>query len=143
MQQPPEPPFEATPLVKCGPGSHQQPGIDGRVPAGSAKDGLNCNATMIGHQGTEGGFKTLRYIDKAGHECAFYDTTLLFPLNALNPGAIYFGESQYVCTDEPDYHRYNNVSWRPMSVGALEGGGYQLPFTGPTVQQRHRRALAL
>ena len=25
----------------------------------------------------------LRYIDKDGHECAFYDTALLFPLNAL------------------------------------------------------------
>ena len=87
VQQPAEPPFEATPLVKCGPGSHPQPGIDGRVPAGSAANGLNCNATAIAHQGTEGGFKVLRYIDNAGHECAFYDTTLLFPLNALNPGA--------------------------------------------------------
>jgi hypothetical protein len=82
-----EPPFVATPLAQCGPGSHPQPRIDGRVPAGSAVDGLSCNATMVGHQGTEGGFKTLRYIDNAGHECAFYDTTLLFPLNAFNPGA--------------------------------------------------------
>ena len=31
-----------------------------------------------------GGFKTLRYIDSAGHECAFYDTALLFPTNAIN-----------------------------------------------------------
>src|SRR4051794_18155710 len=82
-----EPPFVATPLVSCGPGSHEQPGVDGRVPEGSAKDGLNCNAKAVAHQGTEGGFKVFRYVDTAGHECAFYDSTLLFPLNALNPGA--------------------------------------------------------
>jgi hypothetical protein len=82
-----EPPFVATPLVPCGPGSRPQPGVDGRVPAGSAKDGLSCNVSLVGHQGTEGGFKVLRYIDTQGHECAFYDTTLMFPLNALNPGA--------------------------------------------------------
>ncbi|MDX6659553.1 MAG: hypothetical protein QOJ55_375 [Solirubrobacteraceae bacterium] len=82
-----EPPFTATPLVPCGPGSRPQPGVDGRVPAGSAKDGLYCNVALVGHQGTEGGFKVLRYIDAGGRECAFYDTTLMFPLNALNPGA--------------------------------------------------------
>jgi hypothetical protein len=82
-----EPPLTATPLVPCGPGSRPQPGVDGRVPAGSAKDGLNCNVSLVGHQGTEGGFKVFRYIDAQGHECAFYDTTLMFPLNALNPGA--------------------------------------------------------
>ena len=26
-----------------------------------------------------GGYKVERYVDKAGHECAYYDTTLLFP----------------------------------------------------------------
>ena len=29
-----------------------------------------------------GGYKALRFTDKAGHECAYYDTTLLFPTNA-------------------------------------------------------------
>jgi hypothetical protein len=81
-----EPPFLPTPLVPCAPGSRQQPDVDGRVPAGAAKDGLNCNVTLVGHQGTEGGFKVFRYVDAQGHECAFYDTTLMFPLNALNPG---------------------------------------------------------
>ena len=81
----PEPPFTATPLAPCGPGSRPEPGVDGRVPAGSAANGLWCNVTLVGHQGTEGGFKVLRYIDTQGHECAFYDTTLMFPLNAVNP----------------------------------------------------------
>jgi hypothetical protein len=78
-----EPPLEATPVVPCGPGSKPQPGVDGRVPAGSATDGLHCNVTLVGHQGTSGGFKTLRYVDPHGHECAYYDTALLFPFNAL------------------------------------------------------------
>ena len=81
-----EPPLTATPLVPCGAGSRPEPGIDGRVPAGSADNkGLWCNLTLVGHQGTEGGFKVFRYIDVRGHECAFYDTTLMFPLNAFNP----------------------------------------------------------
>ncbi|HKO28232.1 MAG TPA: hypothetical protein VJU80_12300 [Solirubrobacteraceae bacterium] len=79
--------LRTTPLAKCGPGSHREPGVDGRVPEGSAKNGLNCNVALIGHQGTEGGFKVFRYVDAHRHVCAFYDQTLMFPLNALNPGA--------------------------------------------------------
>ncbi len=78
-----EPPLVATPRAHCGAGSKPEPGIQGRVPAGSAQDGLHCNTELVAHQGTSGGFKVLRYLDAAGHECAFYDTALLFPVNAL------------------------------------------------------------
>src|SRR3954452_15859 len=78
------PPLKATPRAQCGPGSKPEPGIQGRVPEGSADQGLWCNMTMLSHQGTSGGFKVLRYVDTQGHECAFYDTALLFPLNAFN-----------------------------------------------------------
>ncbi|HYI20310.1 MAG TPA: hypothetical protein VD836_16450, partial [Solirubrobacteraceae bacterium] len=78
-----EPPLVATPRAQCGPGAKPEPGIQGRVPAGAAKDGLHCNADLVSHQGTSGGFKVLRYVDPAGHECAYYDTALLFPVNAL------------------------------------------------------------
>jgi hypothetical protein len=40
--------------------------------------------TLLAHQGTSGGFKTFRYVDTQGHVCAFYDTALLFPTNAVN-----------------------------------------------------------
>jgi hypothetical protein len=80
----PEPPLVATPRARCGPGSQPEPGIQGRVPAGSADKGLWCNVKLVSHQGTSGGFKVLRYIDTQGHECAFYDTALLFPTNAIN-----------------------------------------------------------
>ena len=84
IEKPPAPPIRPTPQVDCGPGSKPEPDIQGRVPAGSASAGLWCNLTLISHQGVSGGFKTFRYVDAAGHECAFYDTALLFPLNAFN-----------------------------------------------------------
>ena len=88
VQHNPEPPLEATPRAVCGPGSHPLAGMQGRVPAAAinAAEGANgywCNLTLISHQGQSGGFKVLRYIDREGHECAFYDTALLFPINAL------------------------------------------------------------
>lgn len=84
LQKPSEPPQDATPRAQCGPGSKPEPSIQGRVPAGSAAEGLWCNLTLLSHQGTSGGFKVLRYVDSAGRECAYYDTALLFPLNAFN-----------------------------------------------------------
>ncbi len=78
----------AVPRAVCGPGSHPEPGIQGRVPAGSATNGLWCNVTLVSHQGSTGGFKVLRYVDATGHTCAFYDSTLLFGLNAVNPAGL-------------------------------------------------------
>jgi hypothetical protein len=86
LEQRREPPLRATPLARCDADSRPQPDIDGRVPAGSAKDGLWCNVELVSHQGTSGGFKVFRYVDTQGNVCAFYDTALLFPLNALKLG---------------------------------------------------------
>ena len=88
-QSPAEPPLVATPRADCGPGSRPEPGMQGRVPkeevdSGRADDGYLCNVTRVGHIGETGGFRVHRYIDEAGHECAYYDTALLFPTNALN-----------------------------------------------------------
>src|SRR4051812_21194449 len=77
---------EATPQTKCGPGSKPEPGMQGRVPPNAGTDGYTCNITLLGHEGQGGGYKVHRFVDRAGHECAFYDTTLLFPSNAQNPG---------------------------------------------------------
>jgi hypothetical protein len=87
-----EPVATATPRARCGAGSRPEPGIQGRVPkaevdAGRADDGYWCNLTRVGHTGETGGFRVHRYVDKAGHECAYYDTALLFPTNALNLSA--------------------------------------------------------
>lgn len=85
----------ATPQAQCGPGSRPETGLQGRVSqadhdAGLAAAGFTCNTELVGQYrnegaiGTVGGFKVLRYVDKAGRECAYYDTTLLFPTNILD-----------------------------------------------------------
>ncbi|MCA1710246.1 MAG: hypothetical protein LC789_00850 [Actinobacteria bacterium] len=74
----------ATPRATCGPGSLPETNRQGRAPladfaSGRAAKGYTCNAVQAGHIGTTGGFKTFRYVDRAGRVCAFYDGTLLFP----------------------------------------------------------------
>jgi hypothetical protein len=90
----------ATPKASCGPGSLPETGIQGRVSredhtSGRAAKGFTCNTVMVGSYtvpdtvGTVGGFKVERYTDKAGHDCAYYDSTLLFPTNLIdNQGGV-------------------------------------------------------
>src|SRR5689334_19383791 len=78
-----------TPRATCGPGSLPETGMQGRVSAadvaaGKVKNGFRCNMVQIGYVGSSGGYKVERFVDKAGHECAYFDTTLLFPTNAAN-----------------------------------------------------------
>ena len=78
-----EPPLTATPRATCDAASQPEPGLQGRVPAGDvSKDGFACNMTVLSRDGQAGGFKVERFVDEAGHECAYYDTTLVFPLDA-------------------------------------------------------------
>ncbi|MCW2599405.1 MAG: hypothetical protein JWM02_1234 [Frankiales bacterium] len=74
----------STPGATCDNDSKPESSTQGRVPAadyasGRAAKGYTCNATVVSHFGTNGGFRVERYVDKAGHVCAFYDSTLLFP----------------------------------------------------------------
>src|SRR6478735_8333897 len=84
VQEPALPAVVAVPRAACDGASKPEPDVQGRVPAGSAAEGLWCNVSVVSHFGVNGGFKVQRYVDTAGHECAYYDTALLFPLNALN-----------------------------------------------------------
>ncbi|MCZ6852176.1 MAG: hypothetical protein O7F17_11095 [Planctomycetota bacterium] len=55
---------------------------------------------------------------------------------ALNPGALYFVESQYITPDDAGtVTANNNNSYRPASVGSLSGGIWNLSTTGSTHQQ--------
>ena len=81
-QQRAEPPIVATPRADCLPGSVPEGPMQGRVPAGA--EGYRCNLSVIGQAGETGGFRVHRYVDRDGRECAYYDTTLLFPTNALS-----------------------------------------------------------
>jgi hypothetical protein len=91
----PEPPLLPTPRANCGPGSRPETGIQGRVSpddhaSGRAAQGFTCNTELVGSytqpnaMGSVGGFKVERYVDADGHDCAYYDTTLMFPTNLLD-----------------------------------------------------------
>lgn len=95
VQRAAEPPLEATPQDPCGPGSRPEGGLQGRVSradheSGRAAEGYTCNTELVGRfgdetpYGTVGGFKVERYVDESGRECAYYDTTLLYPTNVLD-----------------------------------------------------------
>src|SRR5690349_13498206 len=63
------------PVATCGPGSRPETSIQGRVAkadisSGRAMQGYTCNTVEVARQGTNGGFKTIRYTDDAGHVCA-------------------------------------------------------------------------
>lgn len=70
-----------TPRARCNRASRPEGGLQGRVPP-AADDGFACNVRVLGREGETGGFKVERYVDAAGHECAYYDTALVFPTNA-------------------------------------------------------------
>lgn len=77
-------PLGSTPRARCAKGDRPEGAIQGRVPAadyasGRAALGYTCNATVLTRYGTNGGFRVSRYVDRAGHVCAFYDSTLIFP----------------------------------------------------------------
>lgn len=84
-----------TPRAACGPGSNPEIGLQGRVSradhqSGRAAEGYTCNTELVGTffdrnpVGTVGGFKVERYTDRSGRDCAYYDSTLLFPTNVLD-----------------------------------------------------------
>jgi hypothetical protein len=85
----PEPSYAAVPRANCGPGSSPLAGVQGRVPAAAidspqAAHGWTCNLSIVGHYAGTGGYKVWRYTDRHGRLCAFYDTTLLYPMDALS-----------------------------------------------------------
>src|SRR3954471_5190985 len=50
VQKPAAPPVEAVPRASCDGASRPEPDIQGRVPAGSATNGLWCNVSLVSHQ---------------------------------------------------------------------------------------------
>ncbi len=109
-----EPPFLASPRAKCGPGSRPEPGVQGRVPAGSATNGLSCNIDLVSHQGTSGGYKVFHYVDTQGRSCAFYDTALLFPVNAFKLDATSQGVAVLDMSDPTHPVQTDTLTEAPM-----------------------------
>ena len=85
------PPEQAVPVAECGPGSRPETGMQGRVSAADHAGGysdlpITCNAELVAHHGTSGGYKVERYVDAAGHECAYYDSSLVAGIDVLEGG---------------------------------------------------------
>ena len=78
-----------TAKATCGPGSRPETGLQGRAAADdpTRAEGYRCNLELVSRFGDRGGYKVHRYVDKAGRECAYYDSTLLFPSNLPSNGA--------------------------------------------------------
>lgn len=88
--------LSAVPRAVCGPGSDPETAEQGRVPpadreSGRADRAYTCNTELVGHHGSTGGFKVWRYIDANGTECAFYDSTILLPVNVLDQASTGLG----------------------------------------------------
>jgi hypothetical protein len=83
-----EEPTRSTPA--CSPGSLPET-TQGRAPrsdvaTGRYAQGYTCNVEEISHSGTTGGYRVERYVDEQGNECAFYDSTLLWPSSLPDQG---------------------------------------------------------
>jgi hypothetical protein len=81
---PSSPSLAAVSRAHCGPGSLPETDLQGRVPpadykSGRAAKGYACNTRLVGHFGKTAGLKVFRYADHAGHVCAYYDSTQMFP----------------------------------------------------------------
>ncbi len=79
-----------TPQLGCDQGSRPET-TQGKAPAadyesGRAAKGYSCNARQVAHYGNSGGYRVERYVDKAGNECAYWDSTLLWPHNLPDQG---------------------------------------------------------
>ena len=94
--------------------------MQGRVPAdavasGAADKGYTCNTQLVGREGDSGGYRVHRFVDRAGHECAYYDTTLLFPMNARRYGEQPAGVAVLDMADPSNPRRTTTLSTLAMS----------------------------
>ena len=81
-----EPYAGPTKAIACDEGSKPE-NVQGKAPkadfdSGRAAKGYFCNARQVSHFENAGGYRVARYVDKAGNECAYWDSTLLWPHNA-------------------------------------------------------------
>ena len=121
----------ATPRATCGAGSLPETGRQGRVPAadyasGRAAKGYRCNAVQKAHTGSTGGYKVHRYFDRTGRECAFYDSTLLFPKDLVDAGT---GTTGTYVLDMSDPKR-------PVHVNTLRTPAMQTPHESLNLNAR-------
>lgn len=87
----------SVPRAICGAGSEPETGLQGQLPSedydsGRAARGYTCNTELISqlnyeYMGSSGSFNVMRYVDTKGHECAYFDTSNLSPINLFGDTA--------------------------------------------------------
>ena len=94
--------------------------------SGRAAQGYRCNTETVGRSGVKGGYQVHRYVDASGNECAFYDTTLLYPSNALTPGGLPTGTAVLDMTDPS----------KPVETATLMTPAMQSPHESVSLNQK-------
>ena len=122
--------------VPCSKGSLPET-VQGEAPAadfknGRAAKGYTCNAREISHFGSTGGYRVERYVDAAGHECAFYDSTLLFPKDTVDEGTDTTGT--YVMDMSDPAH--------PVHTDTLRTPAFQSPHESVRLNQKRGLLVA-
>ena len=124
----------ATPRADCGPGSRPAPGMQGRVTAEVPADGYTCNTELVGHEGSTGGFKVERFTDKGGRTCVYYDTTLLYPTQAIQQ--LQDGATGVAVTDITD-------PTEPVRTATLETPAMQTPHESLALNEKRGLLVAV
>ena len=132
----PEPSSAAVKDIACDKGSMPEK-IQGEAPAadyasGRAAKGYFCNARQISHYGQTGGYRVERYVDKAGHECAYFDSTLLWPTSTYNQGTE--GPGVYVMDMSSNQH--------PVVTDVLRTPAMQSPHESLRLNQKRGLLVA-
>jgi hypothetical protein len=96
-------------------------------------DGAACNTVLVGHHGDQAGLKVARYVDPAGHECAYYDTEVTFPLGGpLSGEPVRSGQSGQFGTYVLDMADPSN----PVLTEALQTPAMLSPHESMLVNQK-------
>ncbi len=122
--------------IPCDAGSLPET-VQGKAPkadfdSGRAAKGYFCNARMVSRTGTTGGFRVERYVDRAGRECAYWDSTLLWPHNVPNQGTE--GPGTYVMDMRDPRH--------PVVTDVLRTPAMQSPHESVRLNQRRGLLVA-
>ena len=125
-----------TPDIACDAGSLPE-SVQGKAPKadyadGRAAKGYDCNARMVSHYGHTGGYRVERYVDAAGHECAYWDSTLLWPHNIPDQGTE--GPGTYVMDMHDPRH--------PVVADVLRTPAMQSPHESVRLNQKRGLLVA-
>jgi hypothetical protein len=125
-----------TPGLACDKASLPEK-MQGRAPiedvaTGRAAKGYSCNATEISHTDRSGGYRVERYVDKAGHECGYYDSTLLWPTSVPDQGT--GGPGVYVLDMKDPAH--------PARTAVLQSPAMQSPHESVRLNQKRGLLVA-